>query len=114
MQQQIDTLISKMKADYIQFASAGKRGAPAPGSYFAESIDKFEDNITVKYGQKYVKIIRENSVWGFIVKSDNDKLFKKGDILKAAGWQAPARNAARGNIFDADYTVNWTGPLYLK
>ena len=51
---------------------------------------------------------------GFHCNTDNDKVFKKGDILKAAGWQAPARNAARGNIFDDDYHVNWTGPLYLK
>ena len=68
----------------------------------------------VKVGQKYIKIIRENSVWGFIVNTDNDKVFKKGDILKAAGWNAPARNAARGNILDDDYYINWTGPLYLR
>ena len=64
----------------------------------------------VKYGQKYIKIIRDNSVWGFIVNTDNDKVFKKGDILKFPGWNAPARNA-RGNIFDDDYYINWTGPL---
>ena len=68
----------------------------------------------VKVGQKYIKIIRENSVWGFIVNTDNDKVFKKGDILKAAGWNAPARNAARGHILDDDYYINWTGPLYLR
>ena len=59
--------------------------------------------------QKYIKVIRENSVWGFIVNTDNDKVFKKGDILKAAGWNAPARNAARGNVYDDDYYVQWTG-----
>lgn len=114
MQEQIQTLIGKMKDDYIKFATAGNRGTPAEGSYFAESIANFEDNVSVKYGQKYVKIIRENSVWGFIVNTDNDKVFKKGDILKAAGWNAPARNAARGNIYDDDYYIQWTGPLYLK
>ena len=40
--------------------------------------------------------------------------FKKGDLLKAAGWAAPARNAARGNILKGGYVINWTGPLYLK
>ena len=41
------------------------------------------------------------------------KKFKKGDILKAAGWNAPARNAARGNILDGGYAINWTGACYL-
>ena len=53
------------------------------------------------------------SVWGFIVNTDNDKKFRKGDILKAAGYNAPARNAARGNILDGGYCIQWTGPLYL-
>tara|TARA_B100000900_G_C20433139_1_gene655853 strand:- start:390 stop:734 length:345 start_codon:yes stop_codon:yes gene_type:complete len=114
MEKQIQTLIAKMKADYIRFAEAGGRGPVDPDSYFGKSIANFEDNITVKTGNKYVKIIKENSVWGFIVNTDNDKKFKKGDILKAAGWNAPARNAARGNILEGGYTVQWTGPLYLN
>ena len=77
----------------------------------------FADGISVKYGSKYIKIITgkngNRSVWGFIVGVDNDKKFKKGDILKPAGWAAPARNAARGNILDGGYPINWTGPLYL-
>jgi len=52
------------------------------------------------------------SVWGFIVKAD-DKLFKAGDILKAASWSAPARNKPRGNVFTDLSWVQWTGPAYL-
>ncbi len=77
----------------------------------------FADGISVEYGSKYIKIITgkngNRSVWGFIVGVDNDKKFKKGDLLKAAGWAAPARNAARGNILEGGYPINWTGPLYL-
>ena len=51
---------------------------------------------------------------GFIVNTDNDKKFKRGDILKAAGFNTPARNAARGNILSDDYTVQWTGPALLE
>ena len=79
---------------------------------------EFATGIEVLYGSKYIKIITgkngNRSVWGFIVGVDNDKKFKKGDLLKAAGWAAPARNAARGNILDGGYPINWTGPLYLK
>ena len=77
----------------------------------------FADGISVEYGRKYIKVIKtlgsQRMVWGFIVGVDNDKKFKLGDILKPAGWKAPARTAARGNILDGGYPINWTGPLYL-
>ena len=113
MQNEIQTLIGKIKADYIKFATAGDRGTPEPGSYFANQIANFDNDVQVKYGKKYIKIVKDNGVWGFIDNTDNDKLFKKGDILKAAGYNAPARNAARGNVFE-NYSVAWTGPHYLK
>ena len=80
---------------------------------------EFATGIEVLYGSKYIKIVTgkhggQRSVWGFIVNTDKDKKFKKGDLLKAAGYNAPARNAARGNILEGGYVINWTGPLYLK
>ena len=80
---------------------------------------EFATGIEVLYGSKYIKIVTgkhggQRSVWGFIVNTDKDKKFKKGDLLKAAGWAAPARNVARGNILKGGYVINWTGPLYLK
>jgi len=73
-------------------------------------IAEFNEEITYKVNTKYIKVFREGgSVWGFIVNTDNDKKFKKGDILKAAGWAAPARNFPRGNILKGGYTVRWTG-----
>ena len=113
MQNEIQTLIQKCKADYVKFATAGGRGMPEPDSYFGKTLANFENSFTIKQGKKYIKIIRDNGVWGFIVNTDDDKLFKKGDILKAAGYNAPARNAARGNIFE-EFSVAWTGPHYLK
>ena len=72
-------------------------------------------NITIKPGRKFIKIIRQNSVWGFVAKSDGTHKgvpMKMGDVLKAAGWSAPAKHT-RGNIFDnkQDY-FSWTGPDY--
>jgi uncharacterized protein with PhoU and TrkA domain len=113
MQNEIQTLIQKCKVDYTKFVTASDRGTPDPDSYFGKTLANFEDSFTIKQGKKYIKIIRDNGVWGFIVNTDNDTKFKRGDILKAAGWNAPARNAARGNIFE-EYSVAWTGPHYLK
>ena len=79
-------------------------------------VTKFVDEWVVKPGSKYIKIMSNNggSAWGFIVNTDTDKKFKKGDILKCAGWSAPARNKSRGNVLEGNYPINWTGPVYLK
>ena len=77
-------------------------------------IGEYSVNFTITYGKKYIKITEKGGgVKAFVVGVDNDKVFKKGDILKPAGYAAPARNAARGNILDGGYPINWTGPLYL-
>ena len=73
-------------------------------------------NITIKTGRKFIKVIRDNSVWGFVAKTDGTHKgvpMKMGDVLKAAGWASPAKHT-RGNIFDnkQDY-FSWTGPDYL-
>ena len=73
----------------------------------------FAEGWVIKRGPKYTKILNKNSCWGFVVNTDNDKKFKKGDLLKAAGYNAPARNAARGNVLEGGFTIRWTGPLYL-
>jgi hypothetical protein len=111
MQNEIQTLIQAIKTDYIKFAT--RNGTAPLSGYFAESVAKFDDEIAINEGQKYTKIVRDGSVWGFIVNTDSHKKFKKGDILKAAGYNSPATNQARGNIFE-NYSVAWTGPHYLK
>lgn len=75
---------------------------------------EFAKNLGFNQGQKYTKVVSGGSVWGFIVDTDDDKKFKRGDILKAASWSSPARNQARGNIYAENYTILWTGPLYLR
>ena len=72
-----------------------------------------KENYKVTEGRKYMKVIRDGSATAFIAKEDF-KQFKKGDVLKASSWNAPALNRARGNIFDGMYPIEWTGPLYLN
>ena len=102
--------LSKMKAamieDYAKFM--------VPDTDTKKKMNAaYADNFDIRYGKKYIKIVCNNSVAAFVVGVDNDKKFKKGDILMAAGWNAPARNAARGNILRGGYPINWTGACYL-
>jgi len=125
MNNEMNTLIENIKADYLKwtkgcaYARNRASGAPSANAWALSEINKkmiadFNEKMTYKVGNKYIKVFTEGgSVWGFVVNTDKDKKFKKGDILKAAGYAAPARNAARGNIVDGGYTINWTGPLYL-
>jgi len=94
-----------------------------------EDYDRFIDNENMKQefanswkvqpGQKFIKLVSKGSVHSFIVKEDmytpgGQLRFRKGDVLKAASWRSPALNRARGNVFDGNYPMQWTGPLYLK
>ncbi len=79
-------------------------------------VETFCNGLEVKEGSRYWKIIStsgsgsQKSVNGFIAKA-GDKKFREGDMLKAAGWAAPARNFPRGNVLDGTGLENarWTG-----
>ena len=38
-------------------------------------------------------------VWGFVVNTDDDKKFKRGDILKAQGWNTRPETTLVGMSF---------------
>ncbi len=99
MEKEIEKLLEACIEDYKKF------------SFLPEMEKKYAEGLSYKIGKKYVKIISSGSVWGFI--NVGNPKFKKGDILKAAGWATPALNKARGNIFE-DYVIKWTGPCYLR
>ena len=80
---------------------------------FPEKEDARILDIKFNFGKKYVKVVVGNSCWGFVL-LENDAKFKKGDLLKSAGWSKPARNYARLNIIDdigkPEYrVVKWAG-----
>jgi hypothetical protein len=107
MTQALETLKNDIVADYEGWQKKPRTEIQA------RMLDEFIAGVRITEGSKYIKVITGSSVWGFIVNTDKDKKFRKGDILKPAGWATPARNAARGNILDGGYTIRWTGPLYL-
>lgn len=101
----VKDLMDTIKTDYRDWQGRTEFG---PNK---EMIAKFEETLSATTGRKYLKIVTDRSVWGFVVKEDTNK-FKKGDILMAATFNSPATNKARGNIFEG-YAVKWTGPHYL-
>ena len=118
MQQQIEKLLENIVADYDRWQLAcadAQRSETAKSTVQQRMYEEFKEQLGYKVGNKYIKITNKNggSVWGFVVNTDDDKKFNKGDILMAAGYNAPARNKARGNVFKG-YNINWTGPQYLK
>jgi len=73
----------------------------------------------ISTGNKFIKIIRAEhgggSVWGFVSLNDGDFKgipHKRGDVFKAASWNAPAKHK-RGNVFEPQ-DWKWTGPDYLR
>ena len=95
-----------------------------------KDIDKFIDKLNKQFpdqeytissgGGKYVRITHKNrkggqeSAWGFIALVDNpSKGFQKGDLLKAAGYNTPAKNA-RGNILNGTAKYDKYSPAYLR
>lgn len=106
MNEAIATLIQAIKDNYANYSNSDSEVR-------RRMIEEFNQKVTFTEGKKYIKIIAGNSVWGFIAKNDEGK-FRAGDILKAASWATPAKNAARGNIIDGVYEICWTGPNYLR
>jgi hypothetical protein len=102
------------------------------GNEFDTSVSKLLENINKNYhksfplnkdmvlslvaGRKFVKVVQDNSVWGFIAKNDGEHKglpMKKGDVFKPASWRAAAKHV-RGSIFDTNTNwFRWTGPNYL-
>ena len=111
MKKQIEKVLEVMKADYRKRSMA--RGDTA---IMTKMAVEYENGLEVTEGSRYYKIISnkggQRSVAGFVVKEGHPK-FKEGDLLMAASWNAPARNFARGNVFDEESfktgSVHWTG-----
>ena len=106
----IKNLMAGAKLDYERWSS----NAHGEQSQWAkDSVADWDNKTKISQGKKYIKIVQDTGVFCFIAKEDF-KHFKKGDILKAAGYNAPALNASRGNVLDGNYHIQWTGPLYLR
>src|SRR5210317_1331867 len=101
LEEGIKFMMAGAKADYV--AMSTNYGKKELTGWSLEQTSKWDSNTKISQGKKYIKVVQEDF-----------KHFKKGDILKAAGFNAPALNSARGNVLTGNYPIQWTGPLYLK
>ena len=105
----ITNMMLGAKNDYIKMSTSG--GKELTG-YSKEQVDNWDNKTKVSEGKKYIKIVQDTGVFAFVMKEDSGHL-KKGDILKAAGYNKPTLNSARGNVLTGNYYIQWTGPLYM-
>ena len=105
----IVNMMTGAKDDYIRMSTSG--GKELTG-YSKEQVDNWDNKTKVSEGKKYIKIVQGTGVFAFVMKEDSGHL-KKGDILKAAGYNKPTLNSARGNVLTGNYYIQWTGPLYM-
>ncbi len=117
MRNEIEKVLEAMREDYKRWSWWSSSYKPNPHSdktIMNEMIEDYCNGLEVTEGSRYWKITSNDrgggrSVKGFIAKA-GDKKFREGDMLKPAGWAAPARNFARGNVLDGDLGgVRWTG-----
>ena len=101
----LDEYAEYLFQDFVKWRA--RRNANAP--------TKYDYSIEFMEGRKFLRVVHvdiageHRSCHSFIVLEADDK-FKFGDILKAAGWSAPAKNFARGNVMTGDWkNVRWTG-----
>ena len=117
MRNEIEKVLEAMREDYKRWSERCARHESS--AHYSGIRNEMEENycngLRGVENRRYWKIIASNgggsstSVAGFIVKA-GDKKFREGDMLKAAGWAAPARNFARGNVLDRTFChVRWTG-----
>ena len=118
MRKEIGKVLVAMREDYKRWSNRCARHDSY--AHYSDVKNEMEENycngLEVTEGSRYWKITgtsgsgTSRSVKGFICK-DGDKKFCEGDMLKAAGWAAPARNFARGNVLDGRGVneVRWTG-----
>ena len=109
----LDAMLDHMREDYKKWSELSSRYDGASESRLAirdDMVKEYNSSLTYRMGKKYVKVTDGRSVKAFVVACDNDKKFSFGDILKPAGWKAPARNFRRGNVLDRSFgAVHWTG-----
>jgi hypothetical protein len=80
--------------------------------YMAKTYDNLQaPKFYFTKGSRYWKVVRQDDTGGKSVHLFLDT--SNGDVLKAAGWRAPAKHA-RGNIYKPDFGMGGVTPYGAK
>ena len=110
----LDKYLDHIRADYMSWQKRDRFADPTTLAIRKQMAEDFCSSISFEVGRNYIKVCtgrkgEGRSVHSFVCLRDMGK-FTKGDILKAAGWSAPAKNFARGNVMAGNFgTISWAG-----
>ena len=120
MLEKIEMVQEKMRNDYKKWSN--KTGDESRDLIRDKMTEQYCNGLSFEDGRAYIRLVTDNGtqrlVQGFILKKMTpaierlNKGFRVGDLLKAAGWNSPAMNFPRGNVFDDDFEtkeIRWTG-----
>ena len=102
MRQTEQKALDYLKSNPIVANFIKKVNAERKKYYKKINLSNKEPDLVVEIGNKFIRLWQGTSCWGFISRVDGDlkgSPIKKGDLLKAATWKAPAKHS-RGNIID--------------
>jgi hypothetical protein len=115
MRQTEQKALDYLKSNPIVANFIEKVNAERKEYYDKINLSSKEPDLIVEVGNKFIRLWQGTSCWGFISRVDGDLKgapIKKGDLLKAATWKAPAKHS-RGNIIDGTARYGVYGPEYL-
>jgi len=122
-------LMNKLANNYDGWIDSIKTRDGKDSDYRDLQAENFRNNLKVELTRKYIKVIADSYVWGFIVRendsvkcSTSEAYFSRGDILKRIGQKQTFKKYNLGNIIHGnpnnydkpnpdypDFKTYWTG-----
>ena len=122
-------LLDKIADNYDGWIESIKSRDGKDAKFRDMQAEHFRNNLKVELTRKYIKVIADDSVWGFIVRKNDSVLcstseayFSRGDLLKGIGQKQTFKKYSLGNVLNGnpnnydkpnpdypDFKVYWTG-----
>ena len=90
-----------IKSDYVSYSNLDSTTDGISRQVKEQNIAEFQ--LTIEPGSKYIRVVVNH---GSTSRSVHSFVDMEGNIWKAAGWKAPAKNFVRGSVFSPE---GWAG-----